>query len=66
MQEWISKNDISTNQLLARAVEKYISEEQILEAVEIRYASDEEVHQSARMMMKRHKRALEDLNYREK
>ena len=39
MQEWLKKNDMSINQLLARAVERYISETQVLEPVEVMVAS---------------------------
>lgn len=61
MQEWIDKNDISTNQLLARAVEKYIFQEQTLEPVEIRVASDKKVQRAVGKMMKQHKSALKNL-----
>lgn len=61
MQKWLEKNGMSANQLLAKAVEKYISEVQTLEPVEIRVASDSEVEKSVSRLMKQHKRALEEL-----
>ena len=61
MQEWLSKNGISANQLLAKAVERYISEPQVLEPVEMKIAADEEVDRAVGKLMKEHKRALKEL-----
>lgn len=61
MQEWLKKNGISANQLLAKAVEKYISEAQLLEPVDLRVATDAEVDQVVGKLMKEHKRALGEL-----
>ena len=61
MQEWLQKNGVSANQLLARAVEHYISEPHMLEPVEVQVASDEAVEKVVDTMMKAHKRALDEL-----
>ena len=61
MQEWLKKNDFSTNQLLARAVERYISEAQVLEPVEVVPASDDQVGKAIKRLSKTHKRALDEL-----
>ncbi|MBP6218731.1 MAG: hypothetical protein KA436_09105 [Oligoflexales bacterium] len=61
MQEWLKQNGISANQLLAKAVERYISEAQILEPVDLRVASDDELSQVINKLMTEHKRALHEL-----
>lgn len=61
MQEWMNQNGMSANQLLARAVEKYISEPQTLDPVELVSASKEDLEDAVEKVMKKHKRALDEL-----
>ena len=61
MQDWLDKNGISANQLLARAVDKYISEPQVLEPVKVQEAKDVDVKRVVKKMMVEHKRALDEL-----
>ncbi len=61
MQEWLKKNGMSINQLLARAVDLYISETQVLKPVEVVAASDTQVKKVLKKLSKTHKRALDEL-----
>ena len=58
IQEWCQANGMSQSQLIVRAVEKYISEDQTLKAVT---ASDEDVMNAAETVMKDHEYTLEKL-----
>ena len=57
------KNNLSTNQLLARAVERYISESQVLEPVEVERILNDQVGKSVKQLSKTHKRALDELTH---
>ena len=61
MQEWLDKNGMSANQLLAKAVERYISEPQVLKPVELVFAKDGDVDKVVDKLMVEHKRALDEL-----
>lgn len=61
MQEWLDKNGMSANQLLAKAVERYISEPQVLTPVELIVAKEEDVDRVVNKLMVEHKRALDEL-----
>ena len=61
MQEWLQKNGMSANQLLAKAIEKYISEPQALEPVTLEYADADAVDSVVEKMMDKHGRALDEL-----
>lgn len=61
MQEWLNQNGISANQLLAKAVEKYISEPQTLEPVEVVHPTRKKLDAVSDKMMADHKKAMDDL-----
>jgi hypothetical protein len=62
VKKWLKQHpDISMSRLVNMAVRGFVSNDQVLEAVETVQASKKEVSTSLKKMMKKHKKTLDEL-----